>query len=277
MYLFYVDETGNLDPETERVREDGTVIEKDWLYVLTAFGLFEHKWRTFYTPIIRKKKSLREIIIKRGGPRLDTSQCEIKSNWIRIPRERGKHPFLSRLTEEEIKSLVDTYYYQLNRIHIPLFSVIIDKRYLEDFMDHNKLHRKAWELLCERIQNYMAENHKKHKAAIITDDVGKKANISLAMKHSYFLESGTSSGLWMKNIIEMPLFVASELSEGVQFADLCSYSIYHAIKYDKKDYPFFRPLLPLIYNSGNTTADKRDGLKVFPEESPVTEWVNNLA
>lgn len=276
MYLFYVDETGNLDPKTEGTKDDGTVVEKDWLYVLTAFGLLEHKWRRFYTPIIRKKRGLIDAIMKRGGPRLDLVECEIKSNWIRISKERETHPFLSRLTEKEINSLVNVYYDQLSLVPMAFFSVVIDKRHLEDFMDHNKLHRKAWELLCERIQNYMAECHNKHKAVILTDDVGKQANISLAMKHSFFLETGTSSGLLMKNIIEMPLFVSSELSEGVQFADLCSYSIYHAIRYDKRDYQFFTPLLPLIYNSCNTTEDKKDGLKVFPETSPVTEWIKGL-
>ncbi len=276
MYLFYVDETGNLDPETEKLNEDGTVTQKDWLYVITAFGLFEHKWRNFYAPIIRKKRELIDLVARRGRSRLELAQCEIKSNWIRIPAERKRHPFLSLLTDVEINSLVAVYYQQLSSIPMSLFSVVIDKRHLEAYMDRNKLHRKAWELLCERIQSYMAECHKKHKAVIITDDVGKNANISLAMKHSYFLESGTSSGLRMKNIIEMPLFVSSELSEGVQFADLCSYSIYHAIRYDKKDYSFFTPLLPLIYNSCNTAANKKDGLKVFPEGSPVIEWVNAL-
>lgn len=183
---------------------------------------------------------------------------------------------MSRLAEDEINTLITTYYQQVDRIPMAFFCIIIDKRYLEDFMDHNKLHRKAWELLCERIQNYMAECHNKHKAVILTDDVGKQANISLAMKHSFFLETGTSSGLFMKNIIEMPLFVSSELSEGVQFADLCSYSIYHAVKYDKKTYRFFTPLLPLIYNSCNTSEYKRDGLKVFPENSPVIEWIKGL-
>lgn len=276
MYLFYVDETGNLDPEINATMDDGTRIEKDWIYVLTAFGIFEHKWKKFYAAIVNKKRELIDLIIARGGPRLELAQCEIKSNWIRIPKERQNHPFLSRLTEDARNSLIDVYYRQLTDIPMAFFSVIIDKRQLENYMDHNKLHRKAWELLCERIQNFMAECHRKHKAVIITDDVGKRANISLAMKHAYFLESGTSAGLRMRNIIEMPLFVASELSEGVQLADLCSYSIYHAVKYNKKDYRFFTPILPLIYNSCNTAEHKRDGLKVFPESSPVNEWIKTL-
>ncbi len=276
MYLFYVDETGNLDPETESINKEGVEIKKDWLYVLTAYGIFEHKWRYFYSSIIKKKRELINNIIAKGGHRLELSDCEIKSNWIRIKKEREKNAFLSQLSTDEITSLVMTYFQQLQNIRIPFFAIIIDKRHLEKFMDHNKLHRKAWELLCERIQNYMDECHAKHKAVVITDDVGRKANISLAMKHSYFLEKGTTSKLLLKNIIEMPLFVASELSEGVQFADLCSYSIYHAIRYNKPDYKFFKLVLPLIYNSCNTIPNKRDGLKVFPDKSPINEWVESL-
>ncbi|KXB09447.1 hypothetical protein AKJ60_00320 [candidate division MSBL1 archaeon SCGC-AAA385M11] len=143
-------------------------------------------------------------------------------------------------------------------------------------MDRYKLHRKVWELLCERIENFMHEKHNKHKAILITDDINKQANISLAMKHSYFLENGTSSGLRLNHILEMPLFVSSGLSEDVQFADLCSYNVYHAFKYNKKSYEYFKQLWPLFYNSQNTSINKKDGLKVFPEKSPLKEFADSL-
>lgn len=57
--------------------------------------------------------------------------------------------------------------------------MIIDKRYLEDYIYRHKLHRKAWELLCEHIENFMYEKHNKHKAILITDDINKKDELKV--------------------------------------------------------------------------------------------------
>ncbi len=274
MYLFYVDESGTLDPSATGTREDGTTFQKEWLYSLTAFGLFEHKWQRFYVPIVRKKRTLIEAIHRRDSVRLELSQCEVKSTWLRIPKEKERHPFISRLTQVEIQELVDTYYATINLVPVRFFSVVVDKRHLEPYMDRHKLHRKAWELLCERIENFMCEFHPKHKAVLVADDVSKQDNISLAMKHAFFLEQGTSSGLRFKSIIETPFFVRSELSEGVQFVDLCSYNVYRAFRRQEYDYPYFVRMLPKMYSSQNTHAGKVDGIKVFPPSSPLAQWQN---
>jgi len=274
MYMFYVDESGTLDPEVTGTKPDGSTFEKEWIYSLTAFGLFEHKWRQFYTPIINKKRELIDRVRERTGARLELSQCEMKSTWVRISKKRNEHPLLSKLESDELNELVETYYSILDNLPVRLFSVIVDKRYLRDHMDRNKLHRKAWELLCERVENFMREFHPKHKALLVADDVSKQDNISLTMKHAYFLEYGTSCGLRFKHIIETPFFVRSELSEGVQLADLCSYNVYRAFRYEDFNYPHFKRLLPKMYFSYNTHADKIDGIKVFPDESPLVDALN---
>ncbi len=274
MYLFYVDESGTLDPKVTGVKKDGATFDKEWLYSLTAFGLFEHKWRHFYNPIIGKKRELIDRIAQRTGNRLELSECEIKSAWVRIPKRRAEHAFLAHLSPEELTELVETYYSTIDRLPVRLFSVVVDKRHLRDHMDRNQLHRKAWELLCERIELFMREFHPKHKALLVADDVSKQDNIALTMKHAYFLECGTSCGLPFKSIIETPFFVRSELSEGVQLADLCSYNVYRAFREEDFDYPHFRRLLPKMYFSNNTHMDKIDGIKVFPDESPLVETFN---
>ncbi|NMC50283.1 MAG: DUF3800 domain-containing protein [Desulfovibrio sp.] len=269
MYLFYVDESGTLDPEVTGTRSDGTHFDKEWLYSMTAIGLFEHKWRQFYYPSIQKKRLFIDEIYRREGVRLELNECEVKSAWIRIPKERARHPLFSRISDKQMNDLVESYYCSLENIHLCIFAVVVDKRHLRDNMDRQKLHRKAWELLCERIENFMREFHPKHKALLVADDVSKQDNSSLAMKHAYHLEQGTSCGLRFKNIIETPFFVPSELSEGVQFADLCSYNIYRAFKNQDFDYPFFQRMLPKMYSSERTPPQKIDGIKVFPDESPL--------
>jgi hypothetical protein len=83
-------------------------------------------------------------------------------------------------------------------------------------------------LLLERIEYFMRERHSRHKVILIRDDVSREANRSLAEKHGYLLKTQATSGQKLEHIIEMPLFVRSELSNGVQLADLVVYNVYHA-------------------------------------------------
>lgn len=104
---------------------------------------------------------------------------------------------------------------------------------------------------------------------LITDDTGKERNRSLAMKHAFIQSEGTSAGTWLKHIAEMPLFVRSELSNGVQLADLLAYNIYRCFRDRDVDYPFFARIAPYLWDSKATSADCLDGLWVFPGESPL--------
>lgn len=269
MYLFYVDESGNLNVSCREHR---------WLYTLTAVGIFEHSWRKFYVPLVEHKRQLIHTMRTRTDVRLDLHQCEVKCAWLRNEKTRNeKSLFLSSLTHEERTELAMLYYQQMAQVHAVCVSIAIDKRELYDYFDQQKLHRKAWELLCERIELYMLEHHRKHRAVLITDDVSRQENKSLADKHAYFLSHGTSSGLRLQRIVELPLFVRSELSEGIQLADLCAYNLYHSITYSKPNYSFFTRLLPHYYNSANTAQHKLDGLKMFPETSTtLTDWSARL-
>lgn len=268
MYLFYADESGNLDINNPN----------SWLYVLTAVGIFEHNWRNFYMPLVAHKRQLMAQIYLRSGQRLGLHQCEVKSTWLRIPKRReAESAFLTALEPSERTDLATHYYNQLESSKAVCISVAIDKRELHNHFDQPKLHLKAWELLCERVEHYMREHHPKHRAVLIADDVSPQENKSLANKHAYFLEQRTSANLPIRRIVEMPLFVRSELSEGVQLADLCAYSLYHSICYNKPNYPYFTRLLPFYYNSGNTPLHKLDGLKVFPDVShDLATWLANI-
>ena len=74
-------------------------------------------------------------IIRRAKPariKLELADCEVKSTWIRIPRERAARPFLASLTDPELNQLVELYYQQLARYHMQVFSVVVDKRCLRE-------------------------------------------------------------------------------------------------------------------------------------------------
>jgi Protein of unknown function (DUF3800) len=274
MYFFYIDESGSLDATTTGQRADGSSFNKDHLYVLTAVSLFEWRWNRFDKALNGKKRELMDILRRTnpaGLPRLELADCEIKSTWIRIPKERNRRPFLANLTDPDLEQLVDLYYEQLRAHHMQVFAAVVDKRHLHGYLDSGKMHRKAWELLLERIETYLSEEHTKHQGLLITDDIGIQHNRSLAMKHAYIQMAGTAMGTRLKHIAEMPLFVRSELSNGVQLADLASYNIYRCFRDDNVDYPFFERIVPYLWVSKRTPEDCLDGICVFPPESPLTE------
>lgn len=263
MYLFYIDESGNRDPK---------FTEDRYVYVLTAVGLFSDRWKSFFEHLTRFKRKLAKDVSARTGISLDAfplEACEIKSNWIRQPKERAKRPFLAHLTADELTELSDAYFRQLDHHKMVVISVVIDKRKLHDYMDGMKLHRKAWELLCERIENYMIENHPKHKAMMITDDMSIQENHALAVKHAHLMLNQTTAGVNFRQLIEMPHFVRSEFSEGVQLADLCAYSVYRAMNTSDPQYSFFDRIKQYFYSSVRTKMSKIDGLKIFPDNSEL--------
>ncbi|MGA2064185.1 MAG: DUF3800 domain-containing protein [Thermoguttaceae bacterium] len=282
MYFLYVDESGTLDPSTSGERADGSTFAKEHLYVLAAVSLYERRWHGFEKTLNRKKWELIDVIRRSSGgvgkgARLELSDCEVKSTWIRIPKERKARPFLAALTDQELNQLVELFYQQLSHHFMRVFAVVVDKRCLHGYMDAAKMHRKAWELLLERAEAFLREEHPKHQGILITDDVSRERNRSLAMKHAYIQSEGTASGTWLTHIAEMPLFVRSELSNGVQLADLLAYNVYRCFRYEDPDYPFFVKTLPHLWASPDSPGGPLGGLRVFPPESTLTALLGMLA
>ncbi|NLT75246.1 MAG: DUF3800 domain-containing protein [Planctomycetes bacterium] len=269
MFLFYADETGNRDPRLEIPQKNGTIKPGDWLYVLTAVSLFEHRWHGFEKTINRRKGELTQRILRDRQVRLELADCEVKSNWVRILKERRRHPFLGNLTSGELTDLIELYYRQLEHHRMHIVSVLVDKRHLPDYMDQEKLHRKSWELLLEQVEKLMRAKYGRHQAIMVNDDVSLQANRSLAMKHAWLLDQGTTRDTWLRHICEMPMFVRSELSNGVQLADLCSYNIYRAFRYGDLSYPFFNRIKPYIWSQSEPVKRPFSGLYVFPGGSPL--------
>ncbi|MCE5228688.1 DUF3800 domain-containing protein [bacterium] len=277
MFFFYVDESGTLDPDCNPiVGLNGSSRSKEHLYVLTAVSLFDHRWHGFEKTINRQKRALIDLIQERTGMRLDLSDCEIKSTWVRIPKERARHRFLSQLANQELTDLCDLFYRQLAYHRMQVFCVVLDKRYLADHMDQAKIHRKAWELLLERIEEFMRIHNPSHQALLICDDVSIQANRSLALKHAYLLENGTKRDLWLKHICEMPHFVRSELCNGVQLADLVGYNFYRTFRDQNTSYPFMLKVLKYLWSPSSNQVNDPKGLYVFPGESPLRELREEL-
>lgn len=262
MYFFYMDESGSRDPSVGTPEKP-----KDHIYVLLAVGLFERNWRPMDLEISGKKRALIAYLRSAGGDRFELADCEVKSNWMRNAKERAQRsPFLTALSDNERTDLVQTYFAQVVRRKSVIMAAVIDKRHLHDHMTAETLHKKAYEFLLERIEHYMAEFHDRHQALIVMDDTSKELNRAVAMKHAWFQHAGNSNVVF-KHIVEYPFFSRSELSNGVQLADLLAYNVYRAFKSEDFTYPYFDAMLPNFYRRAQETT--LDGLKVWPEPSPL--------
>lgn len=143
-------------------------------------------------------------------------------------------------------------------------------------MTAEMLHRKAYELLIERVQWFVKTEHPKHRALMVVDGTSRQMNRSLAMKHSFFQREGTSSGCRIGHIVEMPMFVESYLSNGVQLADLCAYNVYRAFREQDPEYPFFARIEGSLYTAPHRVPTHIEGLKVFPDESPPVGFAKEV-
>jgi Protein of unknown function (DUF3800) len=264
MYFFYFDESGSRDPSIGTQERP-----KDHIYVLLAAGMWEGHWNRFDRDISRIKLELADYLRRERQGIFDLASCEVKSNWIRNPKERAeKSPFLSALDDKDRERLVSKFFTQLRDRNIVLMAAVIDKRHLHDHMTHETLHKKAYEFLLERIQHYMAEYHPKHRALVVMDDSSRELNQAVAMKHAFFQRAGNQNTAF-GHIVEYPFFTRSELSNGVQLADLIAYNVYRAFKYENFNYPYFQLCLPYFYK--REASMMLDGLKVWPEGSALIE------
>jgi hypothetical protein len=255
MYFFYLDESGERNP----------AVKKDEPFVMVALGLHEYQWRRFEATLNARKLVLTQNIFDRTGIQLDLADAEVHSVDIRIPTKRAQHPFLRHLTDGELKGLIDLYHSQLEARHFTIMAIVVDKACLLGYMDKEKVTRKVYELLLERGESFIGNEHPKQQAIFVLDNTSKELNRSIAMKHAYFQRSQTSAGVRLRHVVEMPFFVESYLSNGVQLADLCAYNVYRAFRSQNEQYPHFQRLLPFFYKSSFTPPEKIDGLKVFPD------------
>jgi hypothetical protein len=256
MYLFYVDESGNRNPLT-KVEEP---------LVILSLCLHEFQWRRLERNINSRKLRLIQEVHDRTGLEFELADVEVKANTLRMASEREHHRFFKHLSAAELKSLTDIMYDQLEVCHCWLHAVVVDKKCLREYFDTEKLSKKTYELILERGENFINAEHDKQNCIFILDNTSQQLDRSMALKHSYFQRSGTTSGLRLKHIIELPMFVDSRLSNGVQLADLCAYNIFRVFRDEDTNYPYFLRILPFVYKNAKLDPRRLEGIKIFPED-----------
>lgn len=266
MYFFYLDESGNRNP-TAKFEEP---------FVVVSLAVHEFQWRRLERNINARKLRLIDNVHDRTALEFELADVEVKANTLRIAAERAKHPFFQHLTDGELKSLTDTMYEQLQLCHVWIHAIIIDKKCIHDYFDTEKLSKKTYELILERTENFISAEHPKQNSILVLDNTTQQLDRSIALKHSFFQRSGTTSGLRLKHIVELPMFVDSRLSNGVQLADLCVYNIFRAFRDCNEKYPYFQKILPFVYKNTKTDSRRLEGLKLFPDNHRWSDFLESI-
>jgi len=261
MYLFYVDESG-----TESLNEKYISDNNNRFYILTATAIYEHQWKALERDLNDFKKEL--------FPGISLDEVEVHMNVLKQPRSISKHQYFSTLSDVQVKGLIDCYFSKICDGKATLFSIIIDKQYFNGLP--KDVINKSHELLIERIENYLREYHSKHNGLIIYDEKNKQNMQALSLLQQNVINKRRTSAITINHIIELPFFVKSEFSNGIQLTDMCAYSINKAFSRNDFNYEDFRRILPSFYRSNQSQKKKYDGIKVFPSKSPFSKWENWL-
>ncbi len=122
----------------------------------------------------------------------------------------------------------------------------------------------------EQIEIFMRLFQNKQQAIVVVDDESKQTNQALALHHFDFQDRGLSNGLWLKHVVELPMFTRSELSNGIQLADIIAYNIRRALQDDNPNYEHFLKIKDFIIRkpTGEIT-----GISVHPYDSEVRNTI----
>jgi hypothetical protein len=162
-----------------------------------------------------------------------TTKVEIKSNWIRIPKERENH-YLSKyqINEERLDSFVKNIYQIICDSDIQLIGAVVDK------LQEEEQYPKPWytsaiayEILLQRVvQEVVLPN----KVRVVVDDItgatpkGNQYKRNLSSQHEQLMKSGSRllPKLSYASLHGRLRFINSSSSDQIQIADIVAYNIY---------------------------------------------------
>lgn len=289
MYLCYIDESGTADIPGNTSH-----------YVLLGLSIPIWKWK-YCERIINQLKTkydlqnaeihtgwmLRKYLEQSRIPNFDKLSyhdraAEVsklrKKELLRL--QKAKNPKLYKQTRKnyrQTESYIHLTFKERNGIVLEIARIIgswgfarvfaecIDKVHFDPNKSRYSVDEQAFEQLVSRFEHYLRiknnglSSTQKNFGMLIHDN-----NETVAKKHTALMKSFHSMGTnWtqLKNIIETPLFVNSELTSMVQLADLCSYAVRRYLE-NSEDM-----LLNEIISRADRKGAKTVGIRHFTDDS----------
>ena len=210
MYLLYLDDSGFVDSRNDKH------------FVLAGIAVFERQ-------VFWLQNSLEQLVASTGHPRPET--LEIHGNAIL----GGRGWWRGTLREDRRAFIVNALMsaQRLARRQWRLFGVVVDKEevFPEDPVEY------AFLQIAQRFNLFLQRRRHRRDTQvglIVMDDSSYEARLqSLA---AGFNKSERQLGT-TTNLVDVPLFVDSRATRGIQYADLVAYAMWR--KYERGDSEFF--------------------------------------
>lgn len=249
MYLMYVDESG----DTSTLEQGGSKV-----LIVTGCIINENDKQEIETKLREIKKKYYQ-----------NPDIEIKSNFLRYANPGITDPSKSSPMKLYDKNQYDALQLDIQQflktVPVTLISCVIDKKgYWRQYPSQNP-YEIAYIFLLEQFQTFL-ENKDALGLCIIDPREGRvvdKKQMDRELNDTHQQMRWGKGGFWKPcpRIIEKVLFSDSELTVGIQIADLFCYPIFNVFEYNKKagEYEWFDEI----------SLPKLNGpeLKFFPEET----------
>ncbi len=188
-----------------------------------------------------------------------TDDVEIKSNWLRVPKEKTSR-YLEKynLKEERLKDFVDEFYKIISEMDLMLIASIVDKVHMqEDYKEPWYAPTIAYEILLQRI---VQEVKYPNSVSVTIDDMDgatpkkRQYKLNLKRQHQRLKQYGSSlrKGLDF-SVLKNIRFINSAFSHHIQVADLIAYNVFRQ-----------------FYDYGENWEDKAN------RKLPTYKWFNIL-
>ncbi len=152
-----------------------------------------------------------------------------------------------------------------------LFAECIDKLHFDPSRTQKTIDEQAFEQIVSRFEQYLQvtglNSKQKNFGVLIHDN-----NETVAKKHTLMMKKFHREGtLWtnLKNLIETPLFVNSELTSMVQVADLCAYALRRYLENNESE------LFDLIFERADRKGNMVVGVRHFANNSCACKICNS--
>lgn len=255
--MFYMDESGEREyTSTSRY------------FVLCTIGVMVSDWKNINSSILALKKTY-----------FNDVQVEIKSNWLRIPKERDKYylkPY--KISTVELTEFTEKLYDILSSYKIVVIAGVVDKEQMKkQYKTPQSPSSLAYRLVLERIELFLQRRENEYGFLVfdkITElELQKKGYEDLLSKqHARYLEKGTDY-MPINHIVEGLLLIPSHENNMLQLVDICAYNVLRQFR-DYGDgwnprtgfsgyYSYFQRIIPLLdcQPDGNYV---NWGIKKFP-------------
>jgi hypothetical protein len=287
MYFCYVDESGtpdipgntshyilagvsipvqywkHCDNDIEIIKQRYGLLDKEihvaWLlrsYLeqnrIHGFSNLNHQQRRYQVNALRNTELLR--LQRAGNPSL----------YKQTRKNYQKTDDYIHLTHSERKKLVyDIANTLSNWGFARLFAECIDKLHFDPSRTPKTVDEQAFEQIVSRFEQYLqvtgSSITQKNFGVLIHDN-----NETVAKKHTLMMKKFHQEGtLWtnLKNLIETPMFVDSELTSMVQMADLCAYALRRYLENNESE------LFDLIFQRADRKGNMVVGVRHFAKNS----------